>query len=68
MNIITCVHTDNTNGQTKAGRSSPAVLVLAGPVFLKVKIKSYFYKKQVISRSASVIFGHFRFIILSYVY
>ena len=68
MNIITCVHTDNTNGQTKAGGSGPAVLGLAGPVFLKVKIKSYFYKKQVISRSASVIFGHFRFIILSYVY
>ena len=28
----------------RAGRNSPAVPVLAGPVFLKVKMKVHFYK------------------------
>ena len=35
----------------------PAVPVLAGSFFLKVKVKCNFYKKQVINNSASVIFG-----------
>ena len=50
----------------RAGRSGPAALVLAGPVFLKVKIKFNFYKKNVISNSAWVIFGLVRLIILNY--
>ena len=32
----------------RASGSGPAALVLAGPVFLKVKIKFHLYKKQVI--------------------
>ena len=40
------------------------VLVLVEPVFLKVKI----LQKQVINKSASVIFGLVRLTILSYVY
>ena len=48
----------------KAGRSNPTTPVLAGPVFLKVKIKYHFYKKQAINKSASVIFGLVRLIIL----
>ena len=50
----------------KAGGIGPAALVLAGPVFLKVKIKVQFYKKQAINKSASVILGLIRLIILSY--
>ena len=49
-----------------AGGNVPAALVLAGPVFLKVKMKFNFYKKQVINKGASVIFGLVRLIILSY--
>ena len=50
----------------RASRNGPAALVLAGPVFLKVKIKFHFYNKQVINKSASVIFGLVRLIVLSY--
>ena len=50
----------------RAGGNGPAAPVLAGPVFLKVKMKFNFYKKQVINKSASVIFGLVRLIILSY--
>ena len=41
----------------RAGGSCPAAPVLARPVFLKAKIKFHFYKKQVINKSASMIFG-----------
>ena len=50
----------------RAGGNGPAAPVLAGPVFLKVKMKFNFYKKQVISKSVSVIFRLVRLIILSY--
>ena len=50
----------------RAGGNGPAAPVLAGPVFLKVKMKFKFYKKQVINKSASVIFGLVTLIILSY--
>ena len=49
-----------------AGRNGPAAPVLAGPVFLKVKMKFNFYKKEVSNKSAGVIFGLVRLIILSY--
>ena len=39
---------------------------MAGPGFLQVKMKFNFYKKQVIDKSASEIFGLVRLIILSY--
>ena len=45
----------------------PAGPVLAGPLFLKVKTNFHFTElKQVINRSASVIFGLVRLIILCY--
>ena len=50
----------------RAGRNGSAAPVLAKPVSLKVKIKFHFYNKQVINKSASVIFGLVRHIILSY--
>ena len=50
----------------RAGGNGPAAPVLAGPVFLKVKVKFHFYNKQVINITASVIFGLVRLIILSY--
>ena len=50
----------------RAGGNGSAAPVLAGPVFLKVKIKIHFYKNQVINKSASVIVGLIRLIILSY--
>ena len=50
----------------RAGGNGPAAPVLAGPVFLKVKMKFNFYKKQLMNKSASVIFVLFRLIILSY--
>ena len=50
----------------RAGGNGPAAPVLAEPVLLKVKINFYFYKMQVIYKSASVIFGFVRLIILSY--
>ena len=49
----------------RAGEIGPDTPVLAGPVFLKVKIKFHFYKRQVINKSANVIFGLVRLIILS---
>ena len=49
----------------RAGEIGPDTPVLAGPVFLKVKIKFHFYKRQVINKSACVIFGLVRLIILS---
>ena len=48
---------------SRAGENGLVAPVLAGTVFLKVKkIKVRFYKKQVIKRSASVIFGLVRLI------
>ena len=42
--------------QCKAGENCPIAPVLAGPVFLKVKMKINFYENQVISERGSVIF------------
>ena len=39
-----------------AGGNSLTALVLAGPAVFKVKLKVHFYKKQVVNKSASVIF------------
>ena len=50
----------------RADGSGPAAPVLAGPVFLKVKVKFHFYKKQVKTRSTGVIFGFLRLTILRY--
>ena len=47
----------------KTGGNGPAASVLAGPVFLKVKMK---FKKQLINKSASVIFILVRLIIFNY--
>ena len=41
----------------RASINGPADPVLAGPVFLKVEMKFHFYKKQVINKGASMIFG-----------
>ena len=46
--------------------AGPAGQVLAGPLLFKVKIKFHFCKKQVMNRSASVIFRLVRLIILLY--
>ena len=46
--------------------AGPAGQVLAGPLLFKVKIKCHFCKKQVMNRSASVIFRLVRLIILLY--
>ena len=46
--------------------AGPAGPVLAGPLLFKVKINFHFCKKQVINRSASVIFRLVRLIILLY--
>ena len=50
----------------RACRNGLAAPVLAGPVYLKVKIKFHFYRNRVISKSTSVIVGLVRLIILSY--
>ena len=50
----------------RAGGIGPAAPVLAGPVFLKVKTKFHFCKRQVINKSASVILKLIKAIILSY--
>ena len=50
----------------RASGKDPAALVLVGPVFLKVKMKFHFCKKQVPNKSVCVIFGLVRLIILSY--
>ena len=47
----------------RVGGNSLAAPVLAVPVFLKVKIKFHFFKKQVMNKIASVIF---KLVILSY--
>ena len=49
----------------RADGSSPAAPVLPGPVFLKVKVKFHFYKKQVKTRNTGVIFGLLRLTILN---
>ena len=46
--------------------AGPAGQVLARPLLFKVKIKFHFCKKQVMHRSASVIFRLVRLIILLY--
>ena len=43
--------------------AGPAGQVLAGPLLFKVKIKYHFCKKQVMNRSASMIFRLVRLII-----
>ena len=48
----------------RTGTNGPATLVLARPVFLKVKINFHFYPRQVIDKSACVIIGLVRLIIL----
>ena len=53
--------------ECRASGIGAAAPVLAGPVFLKVKVKYHFYKKQIIYKSASVIFELVRLIILSYI-
>ena len=50
----------------RAGENGLAALVLAGPIFLKVKNKSLFLQKQVIKKSASMIFGLVRLVLLGY--
>ena len=40
----------------RGGGNSPTSPVLAGPVFHKVKMKFNFYEKQIMNKSASVIF------------
>ena len=50
----------------RASINGPADPVLAGPVFLKVEMKFHFYKKQVVNKGASMIFGLVRLLILSY--
>ena len=49
----------------RAGGNGPTAPVLAGPVFLKAKMKFNFCKKQLMNESASVIFMLFGPIILS---
>ena len=52
--------------ECRASGIGAAAPVLAGAVFRKVKVKYYFYKKQVIYKNACMIFGLVRLIILSY--
>ena len=47
-------------------RDSATGPVLVGPLFLKVKLKFQFYKKQGIIKSASMNFGLVRLIVLRY--
>ena len=56
----------NSGFINRVSRNGLAAPALAGSIFLKVKIKVHFYKKQLIKKSASVIFGLVRLIILSY--
>ena len=71
MNCMTCICMLN---QTINSYTQPVLLigvgagpVLAGPLSVfKVKIKFHFCKKQVMNRSASVIFRLVRLIILLY--
>ena len=57
---LACIHTC-----CRAGGNGPATPVLARPVFLKVKNKNPFLQKA-IRKSASVIFGLVRLILLGY--
>ena len=41
----------------RAGGNDPAALVLAGPVFLKIKMNFHFLQKASNNKSASLIFG-----------
>ena len=50
----------------KAVANGPVGQVLAGPLFLKVKTKFHFYKKQVINKSTRMIFGLVQLVILRY--
>ena len=50
----------------RAGGNGPAAPVLARQIFLKRKMKFNFYKRQMINRNASAIFGLARLIVLSY--
>ena len=50
----------------RVGGNGLAALVLAGAVFLEVKMQFHFYKKQVINKSASMIFELVWLIIISY--
>ena len=52
--------------ERRAGGNSPGAPILAGSVFLKVKNDIQFLQKQVMNKSASVIFRLLRLIILSY--
>ena len=61
-----CRYLGSCDGHNRAGGIGPAAPVLAGPVFLKVKTKFHFCKKQVINKSACVILGFIKTIILSY--
>ena len=51
---------------SRAGGNGLAAPVLTGPVFLKVKMKFNFYKKETMNKNASVIFRLVKLIILSY--
>ena len=46
----------------RASGNGPAALILAAPVFLKIKINFHFCKKQVVNKSASVIIDLVRLI------
>ena len=48
----------------RTGGNSPAALLLAGSLFLRMELKFYFYKKPGINKSAIVIFGLVRLIII----
>ena len=50
----------------RASGSGPAAPILAKPVFLKVKIKVYFYKQQVMNKRSSVMYRLVRLITLNY--
>ena len=67
---MTCFHVCDINFHDivtdRVSGNGLAAPVLAGPVFLKVKMKFNFYKKQVINKSSSVIFVLVKLTILSY--
>ena len=46
---IVCTYTYRQS-YSSTGGNGPAALVLAGPVFLKVKVKFHFYEKQVANK------------------
>ena len=63
---IVCTYIDSYVSYIIGVGAGPAGPVLAGPLLFKVKIKFHFCKKQVMNRSASVIFRLVRLIILLY--